>query len=467
MAGEYLIFDVTGGGPGGEDTGSPLNIGPGTNYRLREWSAPAPPQTVQYAGSVDTEGGIPASRKHENRVITLKIMCDTAAALRSLQGKIGKIAREGGTLEWILPNAEVVIFDLLTADTFEPEFRVTFYRDVGRYCDVMITLIAKPYGRGPAVTLTDHTETTLPALVFTETGIKGDMPAVGKLVIDNDQSTGQVWLTWGLHSRDFLSTSLTPLLIQAENTAGGLITHGSGVASTAVASASGGNAARSTSLGSSIAEFLTFKTYHQGEYRVYARVFAPTANTGIVSLQLWWSPTVLTTNMVANDMVDIASGASPLENAWYLVDLGMIRPRKDQLDTGNVASPNTIYAQSTVAGDDLDIDWIMLVPADEGSGRTTSVMQVTPNGVFTVHGGGAAVSQLGASGPWGTDYKYAGDYLRIPPAGAEARTVQFVVKMSRNITTSGTTGPVIDDAGIDDLSARLTYTPRYLVVPEP
>ena len=34
----------------------------------------------------------------------------------------------------------------------------------------------------------DNTETTLPVLVFTETGILGDVPGLGRLVIDDDRA---------------------------------------------------------------------------------------------------------------------------------------------------------------------------------------------------------------------------------------------------------------------------------------
>lgn len=57
---------------------------------------------------------------------------------------------------------------------------------------------------------------------------------------------------------------------------------------------------------------------------------------------------------------------------------------------------------------------------------------------------------------WVEPSSYEGDYLRVPPAGAEARTLRVIVKMSRNAPGEG------PDGGIDDISARLFVTPRYL-----
>lgn len=56
--------------------------------------------------------------------------------------------------------------------------------------------------------------------------------------------------------------------------------------------------------------------------------------------------------------------------------------------------------------------------------------------------------------------RYEGDYLLIPPAGQEARTVELVVKPSRNDPVS------MADTDEDDISAQLTVVPRYLQLPE-
>jgi hypothetical protein len=59
---------------------------------------------------------------------------------------------------------------------------------------------------------------------------------------------------------------------------------------------------------------------------------------------------------------------------------------------------------------------------------------------------------------WQRPSIYEGKYLRVPPSGREARTARVIVKDSRGSLTTGL------DSGIDDISARLTVTPRYLVL---
>jgi hypothetical protein len=60
---------------------------------------------------------------------------------------------------------------------------------------------------------------------------------------------------------------------------------------------------------------------------------------------------------------------------------------------------------------------------------------------------------------WSPISSYEGDYLRVPPAGQEARTARVIIKDSRLDPFTGA------DTAIDDISAKLFVTPRYLVVP--
>ncbi len=50
-----------------------------------------------------------------------------------------------------------------------------------------------------------------------------------------------------------------------------------------------------------------------------------------------------------------------------------------------------------------------------------------------------------------------GDLPRIPPSGAEGRTVQFFLKQSRGDLDT------LPDVGVDDISARISYRPSYLL----
>jgi hypothetical protein len=121
-------------------------------------------------------------------------------------------------------------------------------------------------------------------------------------------------------------------------------------------------------------------------------------------------------------------------------------------------------ASSTSAGDDISWDWVMLLPALEAAGvasyaagatalPTDGVLQLSWRGVQTTNSFGVV----------GTPGSYVGDYLLVPPSGAEGRTTRIIVKASRGQIINNLTPNVSwADAGIDDISARLYVTPRYL-----
>ena len=77
--------------------------------------------------------------------------------------------------------------------------------------------------------------------------------------------------------------------------------------------------------------------------------------------------------------------------------------------------------------------------------------QLTTDGLVREDSAGAAYAPI--SYP-------TGDLPRIPPATLEGRTTEFFIKMTRGDLQT------LADPGIDDLSARVSYRPSYLLVPE-
>jgi hypothetical protein len=60
---------------------------------------------------------------------------------------------------------------------------------------------------------------------------------------------------------------------------------------------------------------------------------------------------------------------------------------------------------------------------------------------------------------WQEPSSYEGDPLLIPPAAKENRSSRIIIKASRGDLSA------LPDGGIDDITAQLTYTPRYLALP--
>lgn len=464
MADALLEFD-----PVSEDAAnSPLPVWDTASYMVTAFSPDAANQSVQWASSVDTEGALPASVKDENRTISMTIECLSAAALKALQAKVAKISRERGTLKYTLPTGNTVVFDLLTRESFKPEFDVTYFLHEGAYCTVTVSFTAKPYGRGPYTTLPLRTATANQPHVWTETGVAGDIPATGNLRIQNATNTKAV-VYWGVRSQYYSSAAGAALFLEAENgdMYGGVLDAGP-----AGASGSGGNkTVKHTSVGTTGSDTYEIKGVggvdlsHVGTYRVFARVQAPTANTGVVSVHLRWQPALGAATVETNDWAELADEAgAAVENTWLLAELGQVSIPPVTL--GTQAWSAAIEARSTVGADSVYVDWVMFVPVLEGAGEVrfpvSGAGAIIGSAAQVDIGSGAVLLGSSSGAYWGaTDYE--GDYLRVPVAGSDARTSEFIVLLASSPTTDE-----IDTANnLDVTTAQITYTPRYLVVPAP
>jgi hypothetical protein len=251
----------------------------------------------------------------------------------------------------------------------------------------------------------------------------------GRLVIDEDQAVDQNWVVWGIETNRYYtftdSTGSGGLFYQAESrTALG----GSAIAvGPAGASGAGSNVMRNTSLPTSNIAILSTQATaggahlsHVGTFRVYARVQAPATNAGTVSIALQWGDgdfRRFTTN--AGTSLDPSWEAS-----WRLVDLGLVDPSK--VTSGTQQWEGRILARSTEAGDDIDIDWLMLVPADWGSGVISKAAQTpAPTGYsarddFDQTAGALTAKTLPIGGTWAG----AGDAddFNVTGSGAITRT---------------------------------------------
>jgi hypothetical protein len=453
MADPLFEFDPT-----SEDAAnSPLSVWDNGTYGVAVFSAPAPPVSMQFAGSVDTEGSLPASRKHENRTISLTVECESAAGLRALQAKAAKIYREGGTAKLTFPaSGETVIFDLLATDSYEPQLDVTYYSNSGAFCVVNMSFTAKPYGRGPSenLSLSASTATAGAPLVFTATGVKGDIPGLGLLTLGNATTTKGSAL-WGLRSRYYSSGNA--LLIEAES---GVADGAALNAGTAGASGGGANkvmrhANPGTSGAASFA--LPSGTDHVGVYRVFARVVPLLANTGTTSVRMVWQPYTLA-EPILGEWVALEFG-SPLNGLWSIVDLGEVRLPKARFGTQGWTAE--FWSKSTVATDDVDWDWIALVPVDEGYGQLRNDSNILTAGAVAFAHDTAQIRDAGTN--WYTPTSYEGDYLLIPPAGSEGRTVQVITMLAG--AAQGRLN--LNGNDMNAITATLSVVPRYLVVPSP
>jgi hypothetical protein len=470
MAGEQLLLDPT-----SEGTGTQLDITDNTlGYYLLSHEYPDPEPDVVMTGSIDTEGELPAAGKHKPRTITITVRCvqpsggapSIGTMVSNLQRKIGKLYREGGTLRRVLPSGDTITFDILQ---FGARINVPADKRWGARsaADATITLTCAPYGRGASIALSASAAATTKApLVFTKTGIKGDMPATGTLRIDN-VTNAKTFASWGLQSRRYSAASTAALFFEAED---GQPSAASANAGPAGASGGGANKTMRHTVGTAEATSYTIATAgtvlsHIGTFRVYARVQAATTNTGTVSVRLEWSPSY-PGGSIRNDLVAIeTSEGVAIEGSWVLLDLGLVTIPVTRL--GNQQWSAVLNAKATDAGNQLDYDWVALVPCDEGMGIVKEVDSIPANGAIDISSQDVLLTNNKTSAvDWFRPRSYEGAYLRVPPEGAEARTLRIIVILA-GAASGNLTDTLVDAPNLDAITATLTYTPRYLAVPAP
>lgn len=426
MAAESLILDPT----SDDATNVQVDIVDNASFFLLEHSYPPPERDVMLAPTADTEGDPLVQQRYRNREVTihLRVKASSAAnletALAKLTQKMAKFNREGGTLKRTLGSGDVILFDIIGAelDLLHDRRLVHSFRT-----EVTIRLTCKPFGRAPEVAIaTDHTDTTIGCLVFTETSFKGDVPATARMVVDEDSSHDQYWLTWGVESRYYNAASTAALYQQAESLTA---LSGSSVV-TGPAGASGGasnNVMRSAALSAEY-DYAILSTQatgggahlsHIGDFQVYARVQTPTSNGGAVNMNLSWS--VGDGRRVTNNATTTFPVAS-YDGTWRLVDLGQVHIPK--VTAGTQRWEGRIVVGSTRSGDKIDVDILYLVPITEGSGRVQGVPQtavvgsITDADGFDQAAGALNGKTLIVGGTWAT----SGDATDLATTGASTVT---------------------------------------------
>lgn len=229
--------------------------------------------------------------------------------------------------------------------------------------------------------MTTFTENTLPALVFTVPAghPKGTARGLGALTVNETQGVDQAWFTWGVETNDKydIAAATAALFYEAETR-----TPLSGAATAAGptgASGAGSNVVRHTNLSSVVWQSILSTQAsgggahmtHVGAFRVYAHMQTPATNSGTVTVRLDWSSGDIRA-FTANDPVFLGT-VTDFGGAWRTIDLGLI-----SVPAGATRWEGRIAAISTTSGDDLDIDWILLVPVDHGSG-IASIPAVPPD----------------------------------------------------------------------------------------
>lgn len=380
----------------------PLSLTDAT-IRLLEMEIPPPAINPMYATSADTEGDRFVDSRYVNRIITLTLLAKgttdalTQTAVNNVQQKIEKLRRDGGTLKFTTQAGTTVVADVNFA-RMTPEITKELYV-LNKAVKFTLEFDCAPFLRGTPTQLADHVETNIPVLIWTETAIPGDVPALGSLVVDNDQVTANIQnsVIVGWQSKNYSATASAGLWFEAED-----MTALNGATATAVTSASG-TAVQKTGVWDAWIGVLSTQASgggaqktHKGTYRVIARASAGNASQ-TVEIALEWGVGDLT-SLTRNTPVELDSSQK-----FMLCDLGLIYIRPEAASwQGRVIARQT--SSLTFQGI-VNVDWLMFIPVDEGSGVASAnpipAAASSPNqfdAFATITGGAVLNARTGTSG---------------------------------------------------------------------
>lgn len=332
------------------------------------------------ASSADTFGDPYIQGRYRNRELVIRVRCQgTEAVMRAriadVTRKVGKLSQLGGTLKRTLNNGDTVVYDVLDADVDVPADWAFLHKNS---VEVTIYLLCGPCGRGPEVSFSAASEATLPALVFTVTGVTGDLPARGRLVVDEQDADSQQFFQWGVECRNYpglsAGTSTAHLFYEAETRL-----PLNGATALALSGASGGTVINQGTLTTGYAAMLstassgTAYNTHVGDFNVWARVYQGTANAGTVALGFEWAQGDFR-NAELNETDESRALPTTQRGQFLHVPLGQVHLREARV--GQQRWEGRVLAKSTTVNDDVAVDCLYLFPVTEGYGEARGVLSL-------------------------------------------------------------------------------------------
>jgi len=326
---------------------------------------------IQAYMAEQTRGEVPVDFRVPNREIQLPFRFSgtlggttTTTARANIQAKLSLFQQEGGWIKRVTNSGGTVYADVVSA-SFAATSVSGWESRQNADVDAEGTLECIPDFYGDEVTLSDHTETTNPELVFTETDIDGDYPARVRLVVDDDSGNDQRGMFGCFRSRNYSSASTARLVYEAE--ALGLLDT---AATAALSGASGGTVVTHGTLSTNWTPVLstniggTAYLTHTGTYRWRARVYS-TSGTA-VQVRGVWDTGDLVNPVENNAQITRLPGASN----FYIVDLGEVR--LDPAPVGTHRWLGYIQGKGDAGGENLSVDRMWFECGDEAAWQLTA-----------------------------------------------------------------------------------------------
>lgn len=417
---------------------------------------------------------------YENRVVTLRVQVVQQATQDLAQAKIGALvdklqeAEKGGIdCVWTPANStksgtlKVLLGEIVSLPV------VMQGDDAGWMVNAPVAeieLTCKPGIRGAEVAGTP-TASTLPLMTVELTGVTGDLPADGRLIVTDSATQSRRHVEWGLESRYYPTSSPPSLIVDSDS----LVTAGfAGTGTTRAGAydpgAAGNSVIRGTLATQAIGVCGTGVLPHVGTFRVKARVYGVASDTSSIYVRLAWQDG--DGPWRANSYTQL-----PVVNAFAEVDLGMIRVDPVSSGLGTQRWQGRIEAYSSTVGDTVDVDYMLLVPAAEGYALVRGEYSYVPGVLvardeFTSIASGTALNARVApsGGTWATsgaatdfaaaDLPTASDETMARSTTAAEATPRWAVLGATNYTNT----EVGVDVRADNATLLTTISNPHLIV---
>lgn len=456
-----------------------LDLNDGTTYSLEALSINPAKKRFEWQTGGDSDGGV-LSRDalYENREIVARVRVAQQATQDLALAKIALIAdkleeaernQTGVALQWTPADGT------LTTGTFRclageiTDLPVTVQGDdAGWFVKapvVTVTMTCDPFMRGPEVLAGTTSASTLPVVTLELTSVAGDAPAEGRLVVTDAASQSRRLVRWGIESR-FYPTSSPPGLILDSDSLTAIAGTGGTRTGAYDPGAAGNSVIRASLAPQAVAVCSTGVQAHVGTFHVFARVWAAAAGT--VGVRLTWQ-----------------DGDGPLRSNPYVtpsqihafsdIDLGTITISTVTAGTQKWLGRIDAYSSSTT--DTLDVDYIYLIPAQEGYGEARGVYSFVPGTLvardeFTSITVGTVLNArtAPAGGTWATSGVATDFTAADAPGSAETETRATGSEASRRLAILGATNYTDTEVGADVYATgssavgnvRLALVARYV-----
>lgn len=282
---------------------------------------------------------------------------------------------------------------------------------------------------------------TDPIVTLELTGVPGDVPATGRLVVTDGASQSRRYVPWGLESRWYPTSSPPSLTVDSAN----MVTSGyAGGAGTV-----GGTAVVVGTLRPQLQALCALGNLtHVGAFRVLARFYVPTPASTVLRLAY----------QAGDGPFRSLPWQLPVVTGWNMIDLGQVTI--PQTVVGSQKWTGRIEAYSTAGGSELlSIDFLVLMPAEQ-FGRAVASYAYQPGLLvarddFNGRTAGAALNgtamQAGA-GNWAT----SGSATDLGANDAPAATDETIARATTadsgpRYAIAGSATPTDIEVGIDTI----------------